>query len=193
MPNVLHDKLCSYEDYLTWSDKEKIEIIEGEIFSMSPAPLRIHQEVLFEIATKIKNHISKNNGKFKVYIAPFDVRFYDESKEYKEIKNVVQPDISVICNENKLDDRGCIGSPDMIVEIVSPSNASVDYIYKLNLYNKYKVKEYWIVNPRNKSIIVYKLNESGQYGEPEMYGKNDKIEVSIFENFTIDFSYILIH
>ena len=149
------NKLYTYKDYLTFTDDERIEIIEGEIFNMSPAPARIHQHLVMEVSS--------------------------------EIRSVVQPDISVICDKNKLTDAGCTGSPDMIVEIVSPSSVGHDYVTKLNLYQKYKVKEYWIIDPRKRSVFVYILTGEN-YESPGVYTFNDKIKVNIYDNLEIDFS-----
>ena len=107
-------------------------------------------------------------------------------KMLKNSKNIVQPDISVICDKNKLTDKYCIGSPDMIVEVISPYNPSNDYIKKLNLYEQFKVKEYWIVNPMKKNILVYTLTDNG-YGAPKMYSFNDKVKVNIYNDLEIDF------
>jgi len=179
-------KTYTYKDYLTYDENERIEIIEGEIVSMSPAPSRIHQEVITEILFKIRQYIESNNGPCKVYAAPFDVILKNDDEDVTNSKNIVQPDISVICDKSKLTDKGCTGSPDMIVEIVSPFNPRNDYIKKLSLYEEFKVKEYWIVNPMEKNILVYTLTHDG-YGAPKMYTFNDKIKVNIYDNLEIDF------
>jgi len=179
-------KTYTYKDYLTYDENERIEIIEGEIVSMSPAPSRIHQEVITEILFKIRQYIESNNSPCKVYAAPFDVILKNDDEDVTNSKNIVQPDISVICDKSKLTDKGCTGSPDMIVEIVSPFNPRNDYIKKLSLYEEFKVKEYWIVNPMEKNILVYTLTHDG-YGAPKMYTFNDKIKVNIYDNLEIDF------
>lgn len=184
--NPIDNKTYTYDDYLKFTEDEIVEIIDGRISAMSPAPTRIHQEIIIEIASEIRNYIKSNNGNCKVYPAPFDVVLKNENEDTKNSKNIVQPDISVICDKNKLTDKGCVGSPDMIVEVASPSNLRDDYIKKLNLYERFKIREYWIVNPMNKSILIYTLTDNG-YGAPNMYTFNDKIKVSIFENLEIDF------
>ena len=126
---------------------------------MSPAPSRIHQKIIMELSAEIRNYIKANNGPCEVYPAPFDVILKNDDEIIEDCKNIIQPDISVICDKNKLTDKGCTGSPDMIVEVVSPSNSRDDYVKKLNLYEQFKVKEYWIVNPTKKNIFVYKLDE----------------------------------
>ncbi|AQR97817.1 Uma2 family endonuclease [Clostridium saccharoperbutylacetonicum] len=181
-------KNYSYKDYLLYDENERIEIIDGKIYNMSPAPSRIHQKIIMELSAEIRNYIKNNNGSCEVYPAPFDVILKNDDENITDSKNIVQPDISVICDKNKLTDSGCTGSPDMIVEVVSPYNPSNDFIKKLNLYDKYQVKEYWIVNPLKKNILVYKLEDSEHYGIPEIYTFNDKIKVGIYDNLEIDFN-----
>lgn len=181
-------KTYTYKDYLTYDENERIEIIEGGIYNMSPAPSRIHQEIIMEISAEIRNYIKSNKGPCKVYPAPFDVILKNDDEEVEDSQNIVQPDISVICDKNKLTDKGCTGSPDMILEIVSPSNASNDYVRKLYLYEKYKVKEYWIISPMKRNIHVYSLNDNDQYDEPKVYSFQDKVKVNIYDNLEIDFN-----
>ena len=182
------NKLYTYKDYLTFTDDERIEIIEGEIFNMSPAPARIHQKLISNISYELQHYIKSNKGDCVVYPAPFDVILKNDNEETINSKSVVQPDISVICDKNKLTDSGCTGSPDMIIEIVSPSNSSHDYITKLNLYQKYKIKEYWIIDPRVKKIYVYKLEENEFYDMVNSYTFQDKVKVNIYNDLEIDFS-----
>lgn len=182
-------KAYTYKDYLTYDENERIEIIEGEIINMSPGPSRIHQEIISELHFKLKEYIKSNNGSCKVYPAPFDVILKNDNEDVINSKNIVQPDISVICDKNKLTEKGCTGSPDMIVEVISPYNPSNDYVRKLNLYEKFKVKEYWIVNPARKNILVYVLTENG-YDAPITYTFSDKVKVNIYDNFGIDFNSI---
>ena len=186
----INNKVYTYYDYLNFPNDEFVEIIDGKIFAMSPAPSRIHQELIMEISAELRNYIKSNKGQCKVYPAPFDVVLINENENENDSKNIVQPDISVICDKNKLNDKGCFGSPDMIVKIVSKFNPGNDYVKKLYLYEKYKVKEYWIVNPMKKNILVYTLTESG-YHQPDLYTFNDKIKVNIVNNLEIDFNGII--
>jgi Uma2 family endonuclease len=181
-------KTYTYKDYLTFDENERIEIIDGNIYNMSPAPSRIHQKIIMELSAEIRNYIKANNGSCEVYPAPFDVILKNDDEIIEYSKNIIQPDISVICDKNKLTDKGCTGSPDMIVEVVSPYNPNNDFIRKLNLYDKYKVKEYWIVNPIKKNILVYTLNDNESYGMPDIYTFEDKIKVGIYNNLEIDFN-----
>lgn len=182
-------KTYTYKDYLTYDENERIEIIEGEIINMSPAPSRIHQEIISEIHYNLKEYIKANALSCKVYPAPFDVILKNDDEEMINSKNIVKPDISVICDKNKLTEKGCTGSPDMIVEVISPYNPSNDYVRKLNLYEKFKIKEYWIVNPARKNVLVYVLTENG-YDAPISYTFSDKVKVNIYDNLEIDFNSI---
>lgn len=154
------NKIYSYADYLLWKFEERIELIKGRIFKMSPAPSRKHQDISMNL---IGEMIPIFKGqKCKMYTAPFDVRFPKESTDNKTIYTVVQPDICIICDENKLDDKGCIGAPDLIVEILSPGNSKKELKNKFELYEEYGVKEYWIVNPLDEVVYVHTL-ENGKY------------------------------
>lgn len=179
----------TYKDYLTYEENERIELIEGEIYNMAPAPSRIHQKLINELSYLINHHIKSNNGPCEVYTAPFDVILNDSDNDIFSSRNVVQPDISVICDKNKLTDKGCVGSPDMIIEVVSPYNSSTDYVKKTYIYELYGVTEYWIIDPMKKAIIVYIL-EDNAYNSFEIYSFNDKIKVGIFKDLVIDFSAI---
>ena len=182
-------KTYTYKDYLTYDENERIEIIEGEIINMSPAPSRIHQEIISALVIEIGNYIKSNNSPCKIYPAPFDVILKNADEEEISCKNIVQPDISVICDKSKLTHKGCTGSPDMIVEVISPYNPSNDYVRKLNLYETFKVKEYWIINPIKKNMLVYTLTDNG-YDAPTSYTFNDKVKVNIYYNLEIDFNSI---
>lgn len=184
--NPIDHKTYTYDDYLNFDEDEIVEIIDGRISAMSPAPSTLHQQLIMEISFEIKNYIRNKNGECTVITAPYDVVLKNSNEDIKNSKNIVQPDISIICDKNKITDKCCVGSPDMIVEIASPSNFRDDYIKKLNLYERFKIKEYWIVNPMKKSILIYTLTDNG-YGAPDMYNFNDKIKVSIFKDLEIDF------
>ena len=147
----------TYSDYCQWDDGARWELIEGIPYAMSPAPTRRHQKIASNLHGQVFNFL---RGKTcEVYHAPFDVRLNADGDD----DTVVQPDISVICDRFKLDDQGCIGAPDLIIEILSPSTANKDRIKKFLLYQKAGVKEYWIVDPETESVQVHLLNEKGQY------------------------------
>ena len=182
-----HQEIYSYKDYLTWSDNERWEIIEGVPYNMSPAPSRKHQDVLRELGIVIANYLK--DATCTVYFAPFDVRL-SKSQNEEDVTNVVQPDIAVICDESKLDDRGCNGAPDFIIEIESPSSITHDSIHKFNLYERYGVKEYWIVDPLGGGIMTFILGEDGRYGRPQSYMPDKVINCHILKGLSIDLNEI---
>lgn len=174
----------TYKDYLKWPDEERWEIIDGIPYNMSPAPTRKHQKISGELFASIHNYLK--DKKCEVYSAPFDVRLFVDNVIDEETTNVVQPDIAVICDPYKLDDRGCKGSPDLIIEIVSPSTLKKDLKEKFYLYERAGVKEYWIIYPDEKTIVSYILNEDGKYGRPEVYSEEDSIKVGVLELLEIN-------
>jgi Uma2 family endonuclease len=176
-------KVYTYEDYLNWPGEHKIEIIDGQVY-LYTVPPRIHQEISGAIVFQFFNYLK--DKKCEVYFR-LGVRLPSgDEKSVKEIKTVVEPDIIVVCDKSKLDDEGCKGAPDLIVEITSPSTARIDKVEKFNLYEKHGVKEYWIVEPEIKLVTVFLLQENGRYGRPNIYTEEDKIKVSIFEDLVID-------
>ncbi|MFL0197608.1 Uma2 family endonuclease [Clostridium sp. WILCCON 0269] len=187
MDNTAKNKIYTYADYINYPEGARIELIDGTIYDMSPAPSRIHQKLIVELSTIFNNHIKSNSGPCEVYVSPFDV-FLTEDKSLDNCKNIVQPDISVICDKNKLNDKGCIGAPDLILEIVSPFNPSNDYVRKLGLYEHFGVREYWIVNPMEKTIVVYRLDDTMHYSAPKFYAFTDTIKVGIYYNLEINFN-----
>jgi len=181
-------KRYTYADYLTWLDDQARELINGFIKIMSPAPRLGHAKVNSNIFWNLGYFIRKNKGKCEVFTAPFDVRFPKKGETADDkIDTVVQPDICVVCDLSKLDDRGCCGAPDMIVEILSPSTTKKDVTEKFALYEESGVKEYWIVYPLDKAIQVFLLQEDGKYDEGTMYEWGGQIPVHIFNDYPIDF------
>ncbi|HHV75188.1 Uma2 family endonuclease [Thermoanaerobacterium butyriciformans] len=174
-------EVYTYDDYLNWTDDQRIELIDGQIYLMAP-PSTMHQRILREIFTVFSVYLK--GKKCEAFCAPFGVKFTEKSE--KDIKTVVEPDIVVICDKSKLDNDGCKGAPDLIVEITSPSTVRRDRVEKFNLYEKYGVKEYWIVEPDLKIVNVFALQENNRYGRPEIYTEEDKIKVSIFDDLSID-------
>jgi Uma2 family endonuclease len=151
------------------------------------APLRVHQHVSMELSNIIYTFIKKRKGKCRIYYAPFDVRLPKNNETADDkIYDVVQPDICVICDLSKLDDKGCIGAPDLIVEILSPSTTKHDRVTKMKLYEEFGVREYWIVNPKTKTVYVFLLQPNGKYDSEVKYECNQKAPVHIFEGLEID-------
>jgi Uma2 family endonuclease len=180
------DKNYTYGDYKNWPEDERWEIIEGVAWNMSPAPSRKHQGLSTRFIEQILPYL-KGKG-CELYHAPFDVLLpkIDEQDE-DDITTVVQPDISVICDKNKLTDKGCTGAPDWIIEILSPFTSRKDLVIKHNLYQRHGVREYWVVDPGNNYIHVYRLDDSGAYSEePEIFLKEDTVSCQVLEGLTIN-------
>jgi len=174
----------TYGDYVNWPDDERWELIDGYAYNMSPAPSRKHQKILRDLGLPIANFLVDKTC--EVYYAPFDVRLPEANEDDEDVITVVQPDIVVICDPDKLDDAGCRGAPDLIIEILSPSTTSKDMKTKLSLYEKHGVKEYWIVHPVDNIILVFKLSKNKMYGKPEVYTAEDKIKTAILEGLEIE-------
>lgn len=177
--SLAQTNLYTEDDYYNLSEGVRAELIEGDLIYNQAAPSRIHQTMLGELYTVINNYIKSKDGFCRVYPAPFAVKLREDRK------TIVEPDISVICDKNKLTDRGCTGAPDWIIEIVSPSNSSHDYILKLNLYANAGVREYWIVDPYKERIFVYRLEQ--EHFEVETYTFHDCIPAGIYADLQIDF------
>lgn len=182
----------TYADYLTWKFEETVELIRGKILKMS-APVTAHQIWVGDLHYQIVNYLRRKTC--KVFVAPFDVRFLnaEKSTDDKEIYTVVQPDLCIICDPQKIDRRGGIGSPDFIIEVVSKSTVDRDMHDKYNLYEEAGVREYWVVFPQEKTVLVYDLSENGKY----IPRKNIDLEVNpivklgILQDLEIDFTDLL--
>jgi len=183
-------KRYTYADYLTWLDDKRRELINGFIHLMA-GPMRRHARVIIKFSVRITTFIDEKKGNCHVYQAPFDVRLpLHGSMDDDKIYNVVQPDICVICDLTKLDEKGCIGAPDLIVEVLSPSTMKYDWNYKFNLYETAGVREYWIVNPKTKITYVFILQPDGNYDLGTEYESNQKAPVSILKGLEIDLNEI---
>jgi Uma2 family endonuclease len=167
VPVKKNNDLFTYADYLTWPDEERWELIDGIPYDMTPAPNRYHQDISVKMTSTIEQFL--RSKKCKVYAAPFDVRFQEVNQNDDEILTVVQPDISVICDRSKLDEKGCKGAPDLIIEILSLGTSRKDRVIKFYTYERFGVKEYWIISPDDKTVEVFILGENGKYGRPEFY------------------------
>ncbi|MCX7108776.1 MAG: Uma2 family endonuclease [Proteobacteria bacterium] len=151
----------TYGDYRQWPDDKRWELIAGEAYAMSPAPTRTHQTVLVEILRQVANFLE---GKpCQVFVAPFDVRLPEREESDDEIETVVQPDLAVVCDASKLDEKGCRGAPDWVIEVLSPSTASKDHVRKKSLYERHGVREYWLVHPTDQLLTRYLL-EGNAFG-----------------------------
>ncbi|MFZ2958653.1 MAG: Uma2 family endonuclease [Candidatus Ozemobacteraceae bacterium] len=174
----------TYGDYCTWPEDERWELIDGVPYDMTPAPSRTHSKLSVEL---VRQFLPYFEGKpCEVHYAPFDVRLPRNKEPDDEVETVVQPDILIVCDEKKLDDKGCRGAPDLVIEILSPSTAPKDHITKKHLYEKHGVKEYWLVSPTDRLVTVYQLEPDGKFGRSRIFGDTDKIEVALFPGLEID-------
>ncbi len=174
----------TYVDYLTWPDDERWELIHGVAYDMSPAPSPEHQRILLEIAAQF--HLFLQGKLCQTYIAPFDVCFSEANEADDDIETVVQPDLSIICDPQKIDDRGCKGAPDLIVEILSPSTAGKDTQEKFTLYETHGVKEYWLVYPFEHVVEVFELGKDGRYGRSKKIAGAHRMPVALFPGLELD-------
>jgi Uma2 family endonuclease len=159
----------SYADYLTWPEEKMQELIDGIVYAFS-APFLKHARATASFLGKAWSHIKRRKGKCEIFTAPFDVRLPTNGETADDrIYNVVQPDICVVCDPAKLDERGCIGAPDLVVEVISPSTSKKDLNQKFFLYEKSGVHEYWVVYPNDKAVIVFLLQPDGKYDEGTAY------------------------
>ena len=178
---LMQEKTYTIEDIYALPEGKRAELIDGQLYMMAP-PKRIHQELVSQFTKIIGSYIDTHAGSCKIYPAPFAVFLNADSMNY------VEPDISVICDKNKLDEYGCNGAPDWVIEIVSPSTERMDYGIKLFKYRSAGVREYWIVNPLNRNVSVFDF----EYNEKtRQYSFNDIIPVSIYENLSIRVSDLL--
>ncbi len=180
-------KQYSYAEYLSWQFSERIELLKGYIQKMA-APNPFHQEVSMELSAYLKNYLDSRGKLCKLFAAPFDVRLYNYAKSAvadKDIYTVVQPDLCVICDKSKIDKRGCLGSPDFIIEILSESNLKTDLQDKYALYQENGVGEYWIVFPVEKMIQKFLLVDN-KYQIAGFYMENDIISPTLFPDLEIN-------
>lgn len=181
--------IYTYADYLTWRLKERIELIKGKILKMSPAPSRRHQDISTNLFGCFYSYLQSKPSQCKLYTAPFDVRLYDAkntaNNNAQDIYTVVQPDLCIVCDRNKLDERGCIGAPDLIVEILSPGNSKKELQTKFSLYESSGVKEYWLVFPAEETLQQFVLKE-GKFEFKGFYNTDDQANSSTFDGLTVN-------
>ena len=172
----------TYADYIKWKFEERVELLRGKIFNMS-APNAAHQRISSRLHIAIGVFL---NGKpCEVFSAPFDVRIPRKTIEDKDIITVFQPDLCVICDPSKIDDRGCLGAPDIVIEILSPANNKKEQKYKYEIYEEAGVKEYWIIDPREKSVQINLLTNGKLIAHGYLF-EEDKITSELLPGFTLD-------
>lgn len=178
----------TYADYCSWPDDVRYELIDGVAYAKGPAPVRRHQGILGEIFRQVANILE--GSPCRPYIAPFDVRLPKADEIDNEVDTVVQPDLVVICDRAKLDDKGCRGAPDWVVEVLSPSTAGHDQILKRALYQRVGVREYWLVHPVDRIVTIYTLN-SGSYGVPDVLELVGTLAVGVLPEIVIDWERVV--
>lgn len=172
-------EIITLEQYENLPEDIRAEVFEGQIYYMA-GPSQVHQTILLELSSALNAYVKNKKGRCRVFIAPFDVKLSTSPLL------LVQPDIMIICDKDKLDGKRCNGAPDFIIEIVSPSNPSDDYIRKLYYYKNYGVQEYWIVDPTSQTVLVY-IFEQDSFNVRQ-YSFQDKIKVNIYDDLWIDFT-----
>ena len=177
------EKRYTMADAMAWDESERIELIYGQPYMLA-TPIRAHQEALMELSAQLHEHLK--GKRCKVYPAPFAVRLFErDGDDSDDVDTLVEPDISVVCDPDKLDKIGCKGAPDLVIEILSPSTTRHDRFTKFNLYQRAGVREYWIVDPSSKSVQVFVL-EDGRYTAKDFGGTEDTIAVNVLEGCSID-------
>jgi len=177
-------KTYSYADYLKWRLEERIELIKGKVFKMSPAPGTLHQRISGMVFSELYSYLKGNPC--SVFSAPFDVRLSRKSKDDKEILTVVQPDICVICDPSKLDAKGCLGAPDIVIEILSPGNNKKELSNKFEAYEEALVKEYWIIHPNEHTFLRYVLNDEYKFVASRLLTSGSFVTTDLLPGFSLN-------
>ena len=185
MAPLPQERRYTYADLLAWDDNTRYELYDGQPVALA-SPSDSHQRVLTALLLQLGNYLE--GKRCNVYPAPFDVRLFQNAKDLPEdVGTVVQPDLMVVCDENKVDRHGVHGAPDLVIEILSDSTRRIDRLTKFNLYQRAGVREYWIVDPDAHTVAVHLLQD-GQYGSPDFYAANTTIPVSILDDCMVDLS-----
>lgn len=172
----------TYQDYLTWDFQERVELLLGRVFRMSPAPGMRHQQISRNVTVELHNRLKHQSC--QLFAAPFDVRL-PVSRTKGQQDTVVQPDICIICDLKKIDEQGCNGAPDLVVEILSPGNTRKEMKDKFELYEASLVKEYWIIDPHRANVLVYHLNEDHKYTGSKPYVVGEQLVSHVFSRLEL--------
>jgi Uma2 family endonuclease len=180
----------TYADYLRWSASSGEELIDGVAYVREPpAPSPSHQGIVVGLCSQIDTALK--DKPWRVYVAPFDVRLPKSAEQDDEVDTVVQPDVLIVCDLQKIDGRGMRGAPDWIAEVLSPYTASHDQVVKLPVYERAGVREVWFVHPIDRTLAIYRL-EAGHYGRARIFGLKGKIQITVIPGITIDWDELLI-
>jgi Uma2 family endonuclease len=175
----------TYGLYCTWDDDQRWELIDGEPYCMSPAPSFTHQQISMNLSRIFSQYLI--DKPCRPLAAPFDVRLPDYPEQSDdEISTVVQPDLVVVCDRSKIDEKGCKGAPDLVVEILSPSTAQRDLRAKFALYERHGVREYWVVQPTDRTIMVFRLTDEGTFGRHELFAVDEQLPVALLGDLVLD-------
>ncbi len=168
------DRRYTYADYRTWPDDERWELIDGVAWNMSPAPSTRHQAILGELYVQVAPRVK--GSPCRVFLAPFDVLLPESAVQSEDdVPNVVQPDLVGTCSASRITERGCFGSPDWVVEILSPWTLKKDLDAKFALYERNRIQEYWVIDPGSRTVHVYRLEPSGRYGDPAIHERDSEV------------------
>ncbi|WP_114751544.1 Uma2 family endonuclease [Pleomorphovibrio marinus] len=179
----------TYADYLSWEIDEMVELIRGKVFRQAAAPRVIHRRISGKIFNSLYNFLE---GKpCEVFAAPFDVRLPVASKRHEDIDTVVQPDLCVVCDPEKLDELGCMGSPDLIVEILSPGNNKKELKLKYEVYEASGVREYWVIHPDERTLLIYFLDQ-GQFRASRLYTLGDRVSSQAVPGFELELDSVFV-
>ncbi|RAI95318.1 Uma2 family endonuclease [Algoriphagus yeomjeoni] len=174
----------SYADYLSWEIDEMVELIKGKVFrSAAAAPRRKHQKIVLRLGSELLNFLEKKSC--EVFIAPFDVRLPVKSRKNEDIFTVVQPEVCVVCDRSKLDEAGCVGAPDLIVEVLSPGNNKKELQNKYEVYEESGVSEYWIISPYEETLMINSLTD-GKYVATRLFTRGDIVKSKCVSGFELD-------
>lgn len=182
------NQVYTFTEYMKLPGDRRYEIIDGLLYAMSPAPSIVHQRILRRLLVKMELGLAGSGC--EVFCAPLDVLLPAPGETAAESTAVVQPDLLVICDPSRLQEKYCLGAPELVVEITSPASYSLDYVKKLHLYERHGVKEYWIVNYTSRQVLIYRLSPTGGYGEPVLCRRGDTataldlVEINLGELFT---------
>jgi Uma2 family endonuclease len=178
----------TYADYLTWPDQNRDELVDGEVCVREPAPSSSHQAVLGELYRQLANALY--DKPCRIYLAPFDVRLPKSTEPDGQVDTVVQPDLLIICDIQKIDARGMRGAPDWVAEVLSPSNATYDRRVKVHVYERAGVREVWLVDPSDRNLTVYQL-DAGRYGRPSILALKGQTRLAAISGVSIDWDQVV--
>jgi len=174
----------TYANVITWPEGERWELIDGCAYDMTPAPSTRHQLILLALILQFGNFLKKSPC--LLLTAPYDVRLPKAQEDGLTASTVVQPDLMVVCEREKLDERGCVGAPTLVVEITSPSTAAKDLREKRMVYQRAGVPEYWIISPADQTLLVFTLDDTGHYGAPTVFTADEQAPVGVLPGLQID-------